>query len=171
MKLSPQIGTQEDLVVGPPPEHNHFGSFPEQFGKQIWTPRGGEWLYGPSSHVSGDVICPSPQTAIIEQTSVGAPLHVQPAKAPIQFDWQPGAAPASQVSFPTLNPSPHLGEHEVQVVGFPPEQVHLGSAPKQVERHPVTNKGAIWVYGPSSQVSGDMTLPSPHIGVQVEFPP
>ena len=72
------------------------------------------------------------------QTLGCAELQVQPFKTPIQLDSQPGPAPASQVSVPTLFPSPHLGEHEVQVVGSPPEQVHLGSAPKQVERHPVT---------------------------------
>jgi len=56
-------------------------------------------------------------------------LKVQSGRHPIL------AIPASKVSFPTLNPSPQNGLQDEGVVGFPPEQPHLGIGPEQSERH------------------------------------
>jgi len=85
------------------------------------------------------MILPSPQ--IVVHTSGVAPSQAYPLWTPIQLDLHPGKVPASQVSFPTLNPSLHFGMQFVLVVLDPPEQTHLGSLVEQSSMHPITEKG------------------------------
>ena len=77
--------------------------------------------------------------------------------------------PSSQVSDPTLLPSPQIGLHVVGDVIVPPVQFQPILVPLQSLLHPPRFRR------PSSQVSGGITLLSPQRGMQivgvVEVPP
>jgi len=67
------------------------------------------------------------------------------------------AFPSSQVSVPTLNPSPQMGEQVDAGVDDPEVQVHLELIPRQFEEQPMLSSE------PSSHDSGVTMIPSPQI--------
>lgn len=98
----------------------------------------------------------------VEEFPVKGP-QLNPDKTPMQLELHPllSKAPSSHVSFPTVIPSPQIGEQTVEVVEVPPVQDHPSSSPLQAGLQPSVTDLL------SSQVSGDITQPSPQITVQI----
>ena len=112
---------------------------------------------------------PFPQLSIeqVEGVLIDPPEHFHPGSGPVQSVLQPVSGTAllrsSQTSFPTTIPSWQIGE---QIVGFeesPPTQFQPGAVPKQSDVH-----FSSLIRLPSSQISGEMTFPSPQVGLQTD---
>ena len=87
------------------------------------------------------ITLPSPHIGV--QTSGEAPLQEYSGQGPEQSEKHPGFNPASHISFPTLCPSPQMGEQFVHEEAVPPMQVHPDADPEQKGKHPMTVKGVI----------------------------
>jgi len=70
---------------------------------------------------------------------------------------------SSHTSDPIKSPSPHISLQIVFVVGLPPVQDQPVRFPLHVELQPIES------LVPSSHVSGEITFPSPQIGLQTEL--
>lgn len=95
-------------------------------------------------------------------------MHCHPFRAPRHVSLHPISSsfvPSSQVSVPTLSPSPHISLHMVDVVFEPPEQFQPGRLKLRllVSAHPFPSSK------PSSQVSSPTTSPSQGISVHIDF--
>jgi hypothetical protein len=102
----------------------------------------------------------------VVQTSgvvVEPPLQYHPAITPRQVDKQPFEfvfVPSSQVSPKTLSPSPQTAPQLEGTENDPAEHVNPAAGPTHPIAQPIPS------FELSSHVSGAITLPSPHIGVQ-----
>jgi len=104
----------------------------------------------PSSHSSLGDRFPFPQEEVHEE---GLPEQLNPYSI-----WPDGEQPSpdkvlesSQISDPTLIPSPYLGTQISLVSGPPPEQVHVERTDIQSEEQPSPSS-----MFPSSQISGEL---------------
>lgn len=118
-----------------------------------------------SSHVSKSSTIPSPHIAE-HKVREESEMHEYPVIKPVQDVLHPLPSvlfPSSQVSVPTLCPSPQKGVHVEGKFELPPVQFHVDKEPVQFPLHPSV------LFDPSSQASsGLITIPSPHIGQQIE---
>lgn len=145
-----------------PPRQVHFELGPVHVGRHPKT-EGKLTPPSPSSQVSGGITSPSPHMSEQEEFPPYVWVQLQPEATPEHPERHPSPLfeLSSQVSVPTIKPSPHV---EMQLSGraiVPPEQVQPSIAPEQSVLHPFPS-----ILLPSSHSSGEISFPSPQSGVQ-----